>query len=177
MAGIDYDAPQFSIGLLDFVTTWQPRLMMETFFNFFIAPYTTGKVIANLNGNKYAIFWQVTLSMLLVGWIAFMFIEAFCDIPGSMAIAWTCYLGFVSYVTGARILMRRKYKIEGNIIEDFLITCAMWPTVVVQMERHLRAQPIILDFEMDSDQENNNMGEELNFNQLSKMYPGYDLPT
>jgi len=73
--------------------------------------------------------------------------------------------------------MRRKYKIEGNIIEDFLITCAMWPTVVVQMERHLRAQPIILDFEMDSDQENNNLGEELNFNHLSKMYAGYDLPT
>lgn len=50
-----------------------------------------------------------------------MFIETFCDIPGSMAIAWTCYLGFVSYVTGSRILMRRKYKIEGNIIEGELI--------------------------------------------------------
>ena len=25
MAGIDYDAPQFSIGLLDFVTTWQVK--------------------------------------------------------------------------------------------------------------------------------------------------------
>lgn len=46
------------------------------------------------------------------------------------------------------------------------------------MERHIRAQPIILDFEMDSEEEvENNMGAELNFNQLSKMYPGYDLPT
>ncbi|KAL5262838.1 hypothetical protein ACHWQZ_G008284 [Mnemiopsis leidyi] len=133
----DYDPPAFSIGLLDFVTTWQPRLMKETLKNVFLGPYNCGKCLARINHSKHPFVWQITLSMLLIGLPVFYAIEIQLGIPGSSSIAWTCYLGFVFYVTGARVLLRQACRIPGNLIADFFICLFLWPTVVVQMKEHI----------------------------------------
>lgn len=132
-----YEDPAFSIGLLDFVTTWQPRLMKETLKNIFLGPYNCGKCLARINGNDHAFVWQITLSIFLIGLPVFYAIEIQFGIPGSSSIAWTCYLGFVFYVTGARVLLRIACKIPGNLIADFLICLFLWPTVIVQMSEHI----------------------------------------
>merc|ERR1712003_501244 len=82
---------------------------------------------------------QITLSLLLIGLPVFYAIEIQLGIPGSSSIAWTCYFGFVFYVTGARVLLRLRCKIPGNMIADFLICLFLWPTVIVQMREHLDA--------------------------------------
>ena len=62
-----------------------------------------------------------------------MIVEEHFYIPGSMAIAWTCYFGYVFYVTGARVLLRMRCQIPGNMISGnniiFLNYLNLLPTV------------------------------------------------
>ena len=54
--------------------------------------------------------------MLLVGVVVFNIVEWHLHIPGSSSVAWTCYFGYVFYVTGARVLLRIRCHIPGNMI-------------------------------------------------------------
>ena len=44
-----------------------------------------------------------------------------CEVKvvGISYVGWTVFLIFVVYGAGIRINMREKYKIEGNMVEDF----------------------------------------------------------
>ena len=55
----DYDPPQFTIALLDVITTWQPRLMRESLKNVVLGPYTCGNCLAKTNNSKHPYLWQV----------------------------------------------------------------------------------------------------------------------
>jgi len=53
--------------------------------------------------------------------------------PGVMAIAWFCYFCFCAAVTSARYELRLLQNIEGNPVEDALVTLFLYPQVIWQL--------------------------------------------
>ena len=41
------------------------------------------------------------------------------SVEGISYVAWTVFLFFVAYAAGIRINLRDRYKIDGNMVEDF----------------------------------------------------------
>ena len=41
------------------------------------------------------------------------------EVTGISYVGWTVFLFFISYAAGIRINLRDRYKIDGNMVEDF----------------------------------------------------------
>eukprot|EP00112_Aurelia_sp_Birch-Aquarium-sp1_P019540 Seg4846.3 transcript_id=Seg4846.3/GoldUCD/mRNA.D3Y31 product="hypothetical protein" protein_id=Seg4846.3/GoldUCD/D3Y31 len=54
-------------------------------------------------------------------------------VEGISYVGWTVFLVFVVYGAGIRINMREKYKIDGNMVEDFFAMLLLYPLATVQM--------------------------------------------
>ena len=61
--------------------------------------------------------YQILFALPFYLWIILMICEV--TVEGISYVGWTVFLVFVVYGAGVRINMRDKYKIEGNMVEDF----------------------------------------------------------
>ena len=61
--------------------------------------------------------YQIFFALPFYLWIILMICEV--KVEGISYVGWTVFLVFVVYGAGIRINMRDKYKIEGNMVEDF----------------------------------------------------------
>ena len=61
--------------------------------------------------------YQIFFALPFYLWIILMICEV--KVEGISYVGWTVFLVFVVYGAGIRINMREKYKIEGNMVEDF----------------------------------------------------------
>lgn len=50
-------------------------------------------------------------------WIILMICEV--SVEGISYVGWTVFLFFIAYAAGIRINLRDRYKIDGNMVEDF----------------------------------------------------------
>lgn len=55
-------------------------------------------------------------------------------IPGCWAMAWFCYLSFVTIIAGIRGNVRDTHCINGNAFEDWFACLFLYPCVGVQLE-------------------------------------------
>ena len=104
--------------------------------NSFLAPLTLAKVASKIYStstktpNKtwpYAIlFWGLFLSFIL-----FCLLQIKLD--GSWAIAIFAYFCFCGCTARLRMKTRERINIPGNLIEDFLCSLIMYPSVAVQL--------------------------------------------
>ena len=76
--------------------------------------------------------YQIFFALPFYLWIILMICEV--TVEGISYVGWTVFLVFVVYGAGIRINMRDKYKIEGNMVEDFFasmqctdIFCQLFP--------------------------------------------------
>ena len=65
-------------------------------------------------------------------WIILHIVEI--EVPGSYAIAWIFYIGFVTLVASFRSSVRAEYDINGNPLEDFFATLLVYPSVAIQLD-------------------------------------------
>lgn len=53
---------------------------------------------------------------------------------GIYALGWVFYIGFVTILTATRVMIRERYGINGNPVEDFFAVLFVYPCVMIQLE-------------------------------------------
>lgn len=103
-------------------------------------------------------------------WIVLMALEPV--VAAISYVGWTVLFIFFSYATSIRYYIREKYKINGNIVEDFFAVMVLYPFAAFQMEHHL-------EHTYDLDKPVHEIGHALNHNHDMDGKPGlgYVTPT
>ena len=109
--------------------------------NIFIAPITLSKVATKIyvastdRLQNQAPFWSL-FSVLFGSCVAFCILQYKFD--WSWAIALFAYLSFCGCLATVRKRTREKLNISGHIVEDFVSSMLLYPSVVVQMDITLK---------------------------------------
>ncbi|XP_063676898.1 uncharacterized protein LOC134813142 [Bolinopsis microptera] len=123
----------FSIGIIDPFATWDPKLWCNFAKYIFMTPLVLYKTNMRQGGQKTgSTMVAIAASVLWLSWITLHIVEI--EVPGSYAIAWIFYIGFVTLVASFRSSVRAEYDINGNPLEDFFATLLVYPSVAIQLE-------------------------------------------
>ena len=122
----------FSMSLLDMMNS------MQLFFRFllaFVVPwYFLAKATSKFTGANVIVN-AVLVSILFYSSILLSVLEVV--VPNLGYVGLTFYFAFVAYCSKVRVDMRKRYEINGNIIEDFFASLLMYPCVAVQLYEHM----------------------------------------
>eukprot|EP00794_Sanderia_malayensis_P003750 gene3750-4272_t len=77
------------------------------------------------------VYYMSIVAALFYTWAILMVVEVKVD--GISYVAWAIFCLFIAYGTALRINLRSKYKIEGNMAEDFFAVLLLYPLACVQM--------------------------------------------
>ena len=109
--------------------------------NTILAPWTLANITSRIY-EKFATrnspkFWLLTFvfSSLFVLTISFYLIQFL--FPWAWAIGFIGHLAFGGCIAVVRMHTREKLNIQGHIIEDFLVSIMLYPSVVLQMKMSL----------------------------------------
>ncbi|KAL5263770.1 hypothetical protein ACHWQZ_G004986 [Mnemiopsis leidyi] len=123
----------FSIGIIDPFATWDPSLWIQFGKNIFMTPKVLYDTNMRQGGQKTgSTILAISASLLWLLWIILHIVEIV--VPGCYAIAWICYIGFATIITGFRASVRSEFDINGNPVEDFFASLIMYPSVAIQLE-------------------------------------------
>eukprot|EP00795_Rhopilema_esculentum_P014324 gene14324-5364_t len=125
----DYDPKnsEFTMGIFDITSLDR---IGKAVISIFCPWYYMGKTSGKLHRKHPAIF-MVLFAIMFYLWIILMICEV--KVEGISYIGWTFFMMFVAYGAGIRINIRDKYKIEGNMVEDFFAVLILYPLAAVQM--------------------------------------------
>ena len=123
----------FTVGVIDPITTWRPALWCSFIKNIFLAPVTVYTVSVKIGTSKR----EAAVSCLLAYfcwtcWIFLLILDT--QIPGWNAVGWVCYLAHSYVISAARGAVRQRYQIHGSTIEDLLAAVLLYPCVGVQLQ-------------------------------------------
>ena len=99
-----FDQAKSCDSFCEFVINVSPKAMQMILF--------TGK----LSHRKPTIY-MVLFALVFYLWIILLICEV--EVTGISYVAWTIFLFFIVYCAGVRINLRERYKIDGNMVEDF----------------------------------------------------------
>ena len=122
----------FSISLLDVFNNCRifVKFVMTCFIPWYFLGYATKKL------SKRSSVHTIVIALFHYSAIILMILELI--VPNLFYVGLTVYLGFVVYCTSIRLEIRQQFKINGNIVEDFLASLLMYPCVAVQLFEHFR---------------------------------------
>lgn len=139
--------PKFSTDLIDpiFISPKSKPEFLKHAMAFLVPWYGGGKACHMLYGgsNKQlygymavlAVPWYIWIIITIL-WILELIIGLGMPV-GVMYIGWAVLMGFFFYLTGTRSLMREKFKINGNLAEDFFVCMLGYPLAIIQMQKHM----------------------------------------
>ncbi|XP_067026316.1 glycine betaine transporter 1-like [Acropora muricata] len=171
MEGGDLDphGPKFTTGLLDVLSSPTKRSAGKVLLAIFAPWYSTGKAAYKIGDRQHKRWvYMLMLAVPFYLWIVLMALEPV--VAAISNVAWTVLFIFFSYATSIRYYIREKYKINGNIVEDFFAVMVFYPFAAFQMEHHL-------EHAYDLDKPVHEIGHALNYNHDDKSDLGYATPT
>ena len=138
------NGPQFSIGLFDplgaepfKVLAKKQKAMLGLLWkcvqNIVLAPWTVA-VVAHKLGDEKGKLWLHALATVPFFILTILFHLLELAASGCWAIGWFWYLSFVISVTGVRLNARSRFRIDGNIFEDFFASLFFYPCDAVQLD-------------------------------------------
>jgi choline/carnitine/betaine transport len=110
-------------------------LFSKFFLNIFTAPYSAARSKSLVSGSSSFLPTVISLYTFLIGFILFYALQPVVD--GFWAMAWVCYIIHGFLLATIRQSVREHLSIPGGLIEDFLISLALYPAVALQMEHSL----------------------------------------
>ena len=129
------------------VSDHQPTasLFRKLLMHIFVAPWSMAKVACSINETPedsastkrvwlYAIPPITTFSLFII-----CHIVQFTGIEGLWAVAWFWYFGFSACLAGIRCKVRGVVGINGNMVEDFLVSTFLYPSVSLQLEETMES--------------------------------------
>ena len=137
---IDSWAPAFQVDLLGTLAGVKPAL--KCFSALFVPWYFIGTAKCKLDqSNK----WLVMISVAIVFYTAIILMVLECVVTNLAYVGLAVYVGFVGYCTFIRFEMRDKFRISGNMTEDFFAVLLLYPCVAVQMYEHITKTELLKD--------------------------------
>ena len=121
------------------------RLFGLFLWNIFAAPITLAKIatkVYNKNSEKLppsssSIYWPYALVFVPLFATCIFFCILQIMFKSAWAISLFIYLCFCATVAAVRMQTRQKLNISGHVVEDFLCSVILYPSVVAQMEMTL----------------------------------------
>ena len=171
MEGGDLDphGPKFATGLLDVLSNPTKESAGKVLLAIFAPWYSTGKAAYKIGDRQHKKWvYMLMLAVPFYLWIVLMALEPV--VAAISNVAWTVLFIFFAYATSIRYYIREKYKINGNIVEDFFAVMVFYPFAAFQMEHHL-------EHAYDLDKPVHEIGHALNHNHDDKPGLGYATPT
>ena len=166
---LDPHGPKFTTGLLDVLSSPTKRSAGKVLLAIFAPWYSTGKAAYKIGDRQHKRWvYMLMLAVPFYLWIVLMALEPV--VAAISNVAWTVLFIFFSYATSIRYYIREKYKINGNIVEDFFAVMVFYPFAAFQMEHHL-------EHAYDLDKPVHEIGHALNHNHDDKPGLGYATPT
>ena len=127
-----WETSSFQKGLFDGVLFPLSSQSMLRFFMAVVAPwFVAGSASAKLSVRK-------TYAPIITGAVllnTFILLEFFGVADSDIGyIGWIVLFGYYVFITSIRTKVRKAYKIDGNIVQDFLVVTLLHPFAVLQME-------------------------------------------
>jgi len=98
-------------------------------------PLTYFRVLSHLNPKAKHTTQNICLTVLagilFYGWIVLLCLQG--AVPGIHIFGWVSYIVFASMVASTRYISRERYRVGGNIAEDFFAALFLYPQVLSQM--------------------------------------------
>jgi hypothetical protein len=136
---MDPNGPQFTMGILDIFYHPSLKLFARLIVAILAPWWPIGNAAGKLNGsNRYVA--MVSMAIPFYGWIILELLQI-VEV-GLAYVGWAVLFGFIAYATGTRAHMREKYKILGNLGEDFFAVLLMYPLAAIQMEEQMKTAVI-----------------------------------
>ena len=133
---LDEEAGKWKVGLFDCLAT-KSRLKRSLFA--VVAPwYLLADTAAKVEGKRKAYFTaqSILYAVLFYGWIILMACEK--KVEGISYVGWVALITFFGYACRVRGTVREKYKLQGNILEDFFSFCLLYPCAVFQLHEQVK---------------------------------------
>ena len=134
MGDLKADAPQFRSGILDPLFYFTRENFLQILIAVVAPWWSMGKAAGKLYGNKPFIY-MIILAVPFYGWVVLELLQLVQ--AGLAYVGWAIFFGFVSYATGIRSSIREKYKIQGNMAEDFFAILFLYPLAAWQIQDHM----------------------------------------
>ncbi|XP_065670241.1 trimethylamine transporter [Hydra vulgaris] len=132
---LDEEAGKWHVGLFDCFTT---KLRFKNTLLTTIAPwYLLAETATKVEAKKKAYFaaYSIFYAFLFYGWITLMVCETIVD--GISYAGWVILVIFFGYACRVRGSVREKYKLQGNIVEDFFSLCLLYPCAILQIHEQV----------------------------------------
>lgn len=139
------DAPQFRSGIFDPIFYLTKKKLLNIFLAIVAPWWPMGKAAGRLYEGKSFVY-MIALAIPFYGWVILEIMQLVQT--GLAYVGWAIFIGFVCYGTGIRSSMREKYKIQGNMAEDFFAVLILYPLAALQMQVHMAAAE---QFEKDAE--------------------------
>ncbi|XP_048575810.1 glycine betaine transporter 1-like [Nematostella vectensis] len=136
---LDFTGPYFNFGLFDLfysIPSFERlyRLAIAIFFPCWPMANAKHKIDGS---NRWVT--MVFLAVPFYGWVLLEIAEIAQQ--GLAYVGWSLVIGFVVLGGGIRGAIREKYKIVGNMAEDFFAVMLMYPLAAMQMEYQVTGNP------------------------------------
>lgn len=134
---LDANGPQFTTNLLDVLSAPTTESVLKVFLSVVAPWYCMGVAAGEVekpNGRK----WTHMLILVLPFYGCIVLVAVGHFVPGVSYVGWCVLFGFFAYAAGIRISIREKYRINGNMVEDFFAVAVLYPFAAYQMEHHMR---------------------------------------
>ena len=133
----DYDdtVGQWKIGLFDCFS--DGKRVLKTVLATIFPWYFLAKIVSKGSRKSARTFWKtvILLAILFLGSVALMFGEV--KVHGLIYMGCSLLLGFFAYATVIRNEIRKKYGLQGNLIEDLLTHSLVYPFGLIQLDKEM----------------------------------------
>ena len=123
----------FSVGVIDPISSWRPPLWCAFIKNLFLTPVTIYTVLDKIGFSKKEA--GISCFLAYTFWLSWLFLLILdTQLPGWRAVGWACYLAHGYIVSAARGAVRDRYQIHGSTAEDLISAILLYPCVGVQLQ-------------------------------------------
>ena len=131
---LDPEGPQFATDLLDVLYNPTKTKIIKVIVATFAPWWPLGKVAAKLFNTSHWPY-MILFAVPFYTWAILLLLQI--ENPGLPYVGWAILIAFFAYASGVRTNIRAKYRINGNMVEDFFAVMLMYPLAAVQMENHM----------------------------------------
>ena len=131
---LDPEGPQFATDLLDVLYNPTKTKIIKVIVAIFAPWWPLGKVAAKLFNTSHWPY-MILFAVPFYTWAILLLLQI--ENPGLPYVGWAILIAFFAYASGVRTNIRAKYRINGNMVEDFFAVMLMYPLAAVQMENHM----------------------------------------
>jgi len=97
-----------------------------------VPPLYLGRVARRLKGPNSAKVIAIVASALVLSFVGLLLADS--QVEGCWTLAIVAYLAFASLVSVFRTQTRHRLNLEGSPLADFILSCTLWPSVLLQLD-------------------------------------------